>query len=51
MSLNSRLPRCTPEEAGMEPTAILDFIRTAEQTICYLHSFMLLSYGQVVFLK
>jgi CubicO group peptidase (beta-lactamase class C family) len=48
MSLNSRLPRCTPEEAGMEPTAILDFIRTAEQTICYLHSFMLLSYGQVV---
>jgi CubicO group peptidase (beta-lactamase class C family) len=48
MSMNYRLPRCNPEEAGIDPAAILAFVSTAEQTIFHLHSFMLLRHGQVV---
>jgi hypothetical protein len=42
------LPRCTPEEQGIQSTAIADFVSTAEKTITSLHSFMLLRRGSVV---
>jgi CubicO group peptidase (beta-lactamase class C family) len=42
-----KLPRTSPEAAGIPPTAILAFIDAVEQKVGGLHSFMLLRHGQV----
>lgn len=42
------LPRSTPEAQGVSSAAVLDFVRTAEEKIKSLHSFMLLRHGHVV---
>jgi CubicO group peptidase (beta-lactamase class C family) len=48
MTNNQQLPRSTPEAQGIASSAILNFVKTVEQQIDALHSFMLLRHGQVV---
>lgn len=43
-----KLPRSTPEEQGLSSTAILNFVKSAEEKFDALHSFVLLRHGQVV---
>src|SRR4051812_20659062 len=42
------LPRSTPEQQGIAPSAILAFVEAADRDIDSLHSFMLVRHGQVV---
>ena len=43
-----KLPRSTPEKQGLSSTAVLNFVKAAEEKIDALHSFVLLRHGQVV---
>lgn len=42
------LPRSTPQEQGVDPQAILDFVRATDEQVTHTHSFMLLRHGKVV---
>ena len=42
------LPRATPESQGVSTESIINFIRTADQDVNSMHSFMLLRNGKVV---
>ncbi len=48
MPATLQLQRSTPENEGISPPAIADFIATAEKNIRHLHSFMLLRHAKVV---
>jgi hypothetical protein len=48
MPASIHLPRSTPEEQGINSSAILDFINRVEEFAMGIHSFMLVRYGQVV---
>src|SRR5262245_9594802 len=47
-SVAADLPRSSPEAQGVSSAAVLDFVRTADQKIDALHSFMLVRHGRVV---
>ena len=42
------LPRSAPEEQGVSSAAVLDFVETADRTIEYMNSFLLVRHGHVV---
>ena len=44
----SALPRSNPEAQGVSSTALLEFVKGADQKIDSLHSFMLVRHGRVV---
>lgn len=44
----TQLLRSSPETQGMPSSAILAFVNAADQTLHYLHSFMLLRHGAVI---
>jgi CubicO group peptidase (beta-lactamase class C family) len=46
--LSDGLPRCRPEDQGIAPRAILDFLNDADQNGFEMHSFMLWRNGHVV---
>lgn len=43
-----RLPRSSPEEQGVSPAGLLEFIEAADRQIDQMHSFMLVRHGRVV---
>ncbi|GIP37153.1 hypothetical protein J31TS4_04330 [Paenibacillus sp. J31TS4] len=47
MSQLARLPRCTPEEAGISSSAVTSFLNAVQERELGLHSFMLLRHGKV----
>ena len=44
----SRLPRSTPEEQGVSSSAILGFVKGAEQKVDAVHSVMIVRHGHVI---
>jgi CubicO group peptidase (beta-lactamase class C family) len=48
MMKNDPLPRGEPEASGVDPRAVLDFLRAADETIDSVHGFMLMRHGLVV---
>src|SRR5262245_53190550 len=47
-NLPQSLPRSTPEKQGVSSTAILDFIKAADEKIDTMNSFMLVRHGHVI---
>ena len=48
MAYSNTLPRSAPELQGISSTTIQTFVKTIEQNIQHLHSFMLLRHGTIV---
>ncbi len=48
LSQSAALPRCTPEAAGVDSEAILNFLVAADRDVNSMHSVMIVRHGQVV---
>ena len=47
--MDNRLPRIRPEDAGVNPSALIKYINAMEQTGFVAHSIMMLKHGKVFF--
>lgn len=46
--MEQKLPRALPSEAGVNPQAVLQFVKTLDENVGTLHSLMILRHGKVI---